>query len=103
MLDEIEINKYLDIDSCNELFGKKDYLLYIVLFILYVVFVEGKNYLGYSFKFIKSEFLMKYVYENFIDELKVLDNVCSILIIFLGRCVEEVLYKLVDYGIMNKN
>ncbi|OOM16037.1 hypothetical protein [Clostridium saccharobutylicum] len=103
MLDEIEINKYLDIDSCNELFGKKDYLLHTVSLIPYAVFVEGKNYSGHSPKLIKSEFLMKYVYENFIDELKVLDNARSILIIPLGRCVEEVLYKLADHGIMNKN
>ncbi|AGX44692.1 hypothetical protein [Clostridium saccharobutylicum] len=103
MLDEIEINKYLDIDSCNELFGKKDYLLHTVSLIPYAVFVEGKNYSGHSPKLIKSEFLMKYVYENFIDELKVLDNARSILIIPLGKCVEEVLYKLEEHGIINEN
>lgn len=103
MLDEIEINKYLNIDSCSELFGQKDYLLHTVSLIPYAVFVEGKNYSGHSPKLIKSEFLMKYVYENFLDELKVLDNAHSILIIPLGRCVEEVLYKLAELEIINKD
>ncbi|WP_050816289.1 hypothetical protein [Clostridium sp. DL-VIII] len=46
---------------------------------------------------------MKYIYENFVDELKQLNNSDSILIIPLGRCVEAVLFKLSEYKIITRN
>lgn len=102
MLDEIQLNKYLKINSCSQLFLEKDYLLHTVSLIPYAVFVKGKNYSGHTPKLIKSEFLMKYVYENFVDELKKLDNANNILIIPLGRAVEEALYKLCENKILNE-
>ena len=103
MLDEIEINKSLKINSCSQLFEEKDYLLHTVSLIPYSVFVKGKNYSGHTPKLMKSEFLMKYINENFVNELKSLDNVGNILIIPLGRSVEEVLYKLCENNIINEN
>jgi hypothetical protein len=103
MLDEIQLNKYLKINSCSELFLEKDYLLHTVSLIPYAVFVKGKNYSGHTPKLIRSEFLMKYVYVNFVDELKKLDNFDNILIIPLGRAVEEALYKLCENNILNEN
>lgn len=103
MLDEIELNKFLNIRSCSQLFEEKDYLLHTVSLIPYPVFVKGQNYSGYSPKLINSEFLMKYIYENFVDELKQLNNSDRILIIPLGRCVEEVLFKLSEYKIITRN
>jgi len=103
MLDEIELNKYLNINSCSQLFKEKDYLLHTVSLIPYSVFVKGKNYSGHTPKLIKSEFLMKYIYKNFVDELKKLDNADNILIIPLGRSVEEVLYKLCENNIISEN
>lgn len=103
MLDEIELNKYLNINSCSELFGEKDYLLHTVSLIPYAVFVKGQNYSGHTPKLIKSEFLMKYIYENFVDELKKLDNADNILIIPLGRSVEEVLCKLSELNIISES
>ena len=103
MLDEIEINKYLKINSCSQLFEEKDYLLHTISLIPYSVFVKGKNYSGHTPKLMKSEFLMKYINENFVNELKSLDNVGNILIIPLGRSVEEVLYKLCENNIINEN
>ena len=103
MLDEIELNKYLKINSCSQLFREKDYLLHTVSLIPYSVFVKGKNYSGHTPKLMKSEFLMKYIYENFVDELKKLDNVDNILIIPLGISVEEVLYKLCESNIISEN
>lgn len=100
MLDEIELNKYLNITNCSQLFSEKDYLLHTVSLIPYAVFVKGKNYSGHTPKLIKSEFLMKYIYENFVDELRKLDNVDNILIIPLGRSVEEVLVKLCENNII---
>lgn len=103
MLDEIELNKFLNIRSCSQLFEEKDYLLHTVSLIPYPVFVKGQNYSGYSPKLINNEFLMKYIYENFVDELKRLNNSDRILIIPLGRCVEEVLFKLSEYKIITRN
>ncbi|WP_024615333.1 hypothetical protein [Clostridium sp. Ade.TY] len=103
MLDEIELNKALNINSTEELFYEKDYLLHTVSLIPYSVFVKKQNYSGHTPKLIKSEFLMKYVYDNFINELKSLNNFENILLIPLGRAVEEVLVKLEDDGIINKN
>lgn len=103
MLDEIELNKYLNITSCGKLFGEKDYLLHTVSLIPYAVFVKGKNYSGHTPKLIKSEFLMKYIYKNFVDELKKLDNAENILIIPLGRSVEEVLFMLCENNILSES
>lgn len=44
---------------------------------------------------------MKYVYDNFIKELKDIENFKDILIIPLGKAVEEVLHKLSEEGIIN--
>ncbi|MDR3594458.1 hypothetical protein [Clostridium sp.] len=103
MLDYIELNKYLEINSCSQLFGEKDYLLHTVSLIPYAVFVKGKNYSGHAPKLIKNEFLMKYVYENFVDELKNLNSLESILIIPLGTSVEEILQMLSKNNIINEN
>ena len=103
MLDEIKLNKALKINSTSELFKEKDYLLHTVSLIPYSVFVKKQNYSGHTPKLIKSDFLMKYVYENFIQELRSLDNFENILLVPLGRAVEEVLVKLEEEGIINEN
>lgn len=98
MLDEIELNKAIGINSCSELFADKDYLLHTISLIPYPVFVKGKNYTGHTPKLIKSEFLMKYVNENFIDEFNKLDDV---FVIPLGSAVEEVLDTFIADGILS--
>lgn len=100
MLDEIKLNETLDINSCSTLFGDKDYLLHTVSLIPYPVFVKKQNYTGHTPKLLKSEFLMKYVYDNFIRELNRIENFKEILLIPLGKAVEEVLYKLSEEGIV---
>lgn len=99
MLDEVKLNDGLNINSCSELFDKKDNLLHTISLIPYSVFVKGKNYTGHTPKLIKSEFLMKYVYENFIEDYRKLDDV---LIIPLGKAVEEVLDELVIKNIIKE-
>lgn len=94
MLDEIKLNEILNIDSCSELFGKKDYLMHTVSLIPYPVFVKKQNYTGHTPKLLKSSFLMRYIYNNFIDEIHKLENFENILLIPLGKAVEEVLLKL---------
>lgn len=103
MLDGIELNKALNIESCSELFSDKDYLLHTVSLIPYSVFVKKQNYTGHTPKLIKSELLMKYVYENFINELRQLENHDEVILIPLGRAVEEILLKLAEGNIINEN
>ncbi|WP_195940288.1 hypothetical protein [Romboutsia sp. 1001713B170131_170501_G6] len=100
MLDDIKLNEALSINSCSTLFEDKDYLLHTVSLVPYPVFVKKQNYSGHTPKLSKSEFLMKYVYDNFIKELSKIENFKEILIIPLGRAVEEVLYKLSEEGII---
>lgn len=103
MLDEINLNEVLEIKSCKELFDEKDYLLHTVSLVPYSVFINKQNYSGHTPKLIKSEFLMKYVYENIIEEIRKLENFDNIMLIPLGRAVEEVLFKLSDENIINEN
>ena len=103
MLDEIKLNEALNINSCLELFEDKDYLLHTISLIPYPVFVKNQNYTGHTPKLLKSEFLMKYVYDNFVNEIKNLENFKNILIIPLGKAVEEVLIKLSEEKIINKD
>lgn len=102
MLNEIELNKVLEIEACSELFGEKDYLLHTVSLIPYSVFVKKANYTGHTPKLIKSDFLMKYVYDNFLSEIKSLDDFENILLIPLGKAVEEVLCKLKEEGFISE-
>ena len=66
-------------------------------------FVKKENYTGHTPKLIKNEFLMKYVYDNFINEFKRLENPENILLIPLGKAVEEILLKLQEDKIIGEN
>lgn len=100
MLDEIKLNDALNIESCSILFENKDYLLHTISLIPYPVFVKQQNYTGHTPKLLKNEFLMKYVYNNFIQEYKSIKNFEKVLLIPLGKAVEEVLDKLAQEGII---
>ncbi|SHH72400.1 Uracil DNA glycosylase superfamily protein [Clostridium collagenovorans DSM 3089] len=102
MLDDIKLNEALKIESCSEVFEDKDYLLHTVSLIPYSVFVKQQNYSGHTPKLIKSDFLMQYVYENFIEEFKKLEYAEEVLLVPLGRAVEEVLLKLAEEKIINE-
>ena len=103
MLDDIKLNKALGIESCSGLFDDDDSLLHTISLIPYPVFVKNKNYTGHTPKLIKSKFLMKYVYGNFIEEFNKLGNKEKVLLIPLGKAVEEILLKLMNEGILNQN
>ncbi|CEQ25518.1 hypothetical protein [Paraclostridium sordellii] len=103
MLDEIKLNDALKINSCKELFEDKDYLLHTVSLIPYPVFVNKQNYSGHTPKLIKSEVLMNYVYENFINEFRSLDKSKEVLLIPLGKAVQDVLLKLSEDNLVDKN
>ena len=102
MLDEIKLNEALHIESCTDLFNEKDYLLHTVSLVPYPVFIKKQNYSGHTPKLIKSDFLMNYIYDNFVSEIKSLENFKDIMLIPLGRAVEEVLCKLEEEEIIDK-
>ena len=102
MLDELKLNEKLDIKSCSELFEEKDNILHTVSLIPYSVFVKKQNYSGHTPKLLKSKFLMNYVRNNFVEELRNLDNAKDILIIPLGRAVEDVLLELCREGLISE-
>lgn len=103
MLDELKLNEKLNIESCSELFDEKDNILHTVSLIPYSVFVKGQNYSGHTPKLLKSRFLMNYVRNNFVEELSNLDNPKDVLIIPLGRAVEDVLLEQCSEGILSEN
>lgn len=103
MLDDLNLNNIMNIDSVEELFEEKDYLLHTISLIPYPVFVKKENYSGHTPKLVKSKFLMNYVYNNFIDEFKRLENPEDVLLIPLGKAVEEILIKLQEEKIIGEN
>ena len=103
MLDDLKLNEIMNVNSSSELFDEKDYLLHTVSLIPYPVFVKKENYTGHTPKLIKSEFLMRYVYDNFINEFKRLENPENVLLIPLGKAVEEILLKLQEDKIIGEN
>ena len=103
MLDDLKLNEIMNIKSTSELFEEKDYLLHTVSLLPYPVFVKKENQTGHTPKLIKNDFLMKYVYENFINEFKRLENPENVLLIPLGKAVEEILLKLQEDKIISKN
>ena len=92
MLDDLNLNKKLYIDSCSELFGEKDYLLHTTSIIPHPVFINNKNYTGSNPKIMDSEILYSYVKKYFYKEVETLPNA---LIVPLGKAVEEVLENMI--------
>ena len=65
--------------------------------------MKGSNYSGHTPKLITTDFLMKYVYKNFLDEFKLLNDPDEVILIPLGRAVEDALLKLVDDDLLDEN
>ncbi len=91
MLDEIKLHEALHLHSTSELFEGRDDLLHTVSLIPYPVFYKKQNYTGHTPKLLKSEFLMRFVLNNFKSEKEKLEHFDDILLIPLGKAVEEVL------------
>lgn len=102
MLDDIKLNEKLGLKSSSELFEERDYLLHTASLVPYPVFIKKQNYTGHTPKLLKNTFLMKYVYDNFIEELNKMKNSEDILLIPLGKAVEEVLEKLHQEGLISE-
>ena len=99
MLDDLELNRVLNLESSEELFIDKDFLLHTTSLIPYAVFINGKNYTGHSPKILKNELLTQFLEEYFKPQAAQLQNA---LIIPLGKGVEEVLSQYINEGLFKK-
>ena len=93
MLDELNLNKKLSIDSCSELFGNKDELLHTTSVIPYPVFIKNRNYTGFGPKLLDNEILKSYLEKYFYKEVERLLNA---FIIPLVKAVEEILQLMIS-------
>lgn len=95
MLDELDLPSCLGINESSELFNERDELLHTTSMIPFATFVKGKNYTGHSPDLMKTELLMDYVKTFFYPQVELLKDV---LIVPLGRCVENVVLELIKEG-----
>lgn len=89
MLDDLNLQEYLGLKSCLELFDKNKSLLHTTSLIKYPCFYKGKNYNGHTPSMGSVDILRKYIMEEFSKELDCVPNLK--LIIPLGAAVEEIL------------
>lgn len=99
MLDDLNLNQYLGISSCMQLFNESDNLLHTTSVIPYPVFIKGKNYTGNNPKILDHQVLSSFVRKYFYEEVVVLPNAFYIP---LGKAVEEVLDYMVQENILRK-
>jgi hypothetical protein len=95
MLDGIELNKHLNINSCAELYGEKNHLLHSASALRYPVFINRKNYTGSSPSMFKHRVLLQMIHELLVPELS---EVKEAVIIPAGKAVSEVVRRLTEEG-----
>ena len=83
-MDELKINKILKIKSCESLFNLDSKYLHTTSLVKYPVFDKGKNYSGANI--LKKKILLEFIEENFLKDLKILQNS---IIIPLGNTVSS--------------
>ena len=83
-LNELEVNKYLKIKSCESLFNKDSNLVHTTSLVKYPVFDKGKNYSGSNI--LKKRILINFIEKNFVKELRKLQDV---IIVPLGNTVSS--------------
>ena len=83
-LNELNINRILEIKSCESLFNIDNKYLHSTSLIKYPVFDEGKNYSGSNI--LKKKVLLNFLEANFVKELKKFDKT---IIVPLGKTVSS--------------
>jgi len=94
MLDELGLQKHLQIPSTSHLFDTHAHLVQTNSVIKYPVFYRGKNYNGSTPNMIRTDFMMNYIKEGFVQEINMMDKP---LLIPLGVNVSQLL----DYLVQN--
>ncbi|MGG3892096.1 hypothetical protein [Metabacillus fastidiosus] len=93
MLDELQLHSCLGLSSTKEFFDKANDLVHTASMISYPVFYDGKNFNGSRPNILKTDLLKKYIVENFVPEINMLNKP---LIIPLGVNVSNVLNFLIE-------
>ncbi|WP_216830829.1 uracil-DNA glycosylase family protein [Alkalihalobacterium elongatum] len=88
MLDGIELNQHLNINSCAELYGDMNHLLHSSSTLRYPVFIKKKNYTGSSPSMLRHHLLLQMIHELLVPEL---NEVKDAVIIPAGKAVSDVL------------
>ena len=100
MLNDLELDKKLNIHSTSELFKIENSFLHSTSVIKYPVFNNGKNYTGSAPSPQKSVVLWEQIEKLFIPEIK---EFRGKLIIPLGKSVSEILLKIQSENKLNDN
>jgi len=99
MLDQINVNQYLAIDSCAELFQSASELCHFTSLLRYPIFANGENYSGTP-KPHKTPYLWELIESYFCHELAALNNV---LWVPLGSAVKSSFEKLIKDGLVSES
>jgi len=95
MLDGIELNTFLGISSCEQLFNEKSTLLHTTSVLRYPVFIDSENYSGSNPKIFSQDLFLKMIEDLLIPELNELKDA---VIVPTGKVVSDVLRFLVEEG-----
>lgn len=99
MLDHLKINDWLNISSCDELFGKANNLVHTTSILRYPVFVNGENYNGTP-NMTKHPLLKNQILEHFSKEVEQLRKA---VFIPLGPKVSEGLTWMAKQGLIDSS
>jgi hypothetical protein len=88
MLDGIGLNQHLELSSCSELFGSANTLAHFTSAVSAPTFIDGKNFAGHRFSFLKLPRFRSFIIDNLAKELALLPNA---VIIPLGKIVDEII------------
>ncbi|MDG1431578.1 MAG: hypothetical protein P8Q23_08410 [Paracoccaceae bacterium] len=100
MLDGIEVNGALGINSCASLWESNVNLVQFASALRYPVFKTGRNYTGSSPKMTRSQLLLSQLMSHTAKELKFLSNT---LVLPLGPAVTEACRYLRDKGMLDQS
>lgn len=98
MLNALELQHYLRIENCEQLFQEEDHLLHTTSGLKYPVFLAQSNYNGHSPCFVRTPFLREFALESLKLELARLDRP---VLIPLGKSVEAVFRLLTAEGLVH--
>lgn len=98
MLDELELNKHLNLSSVIELFDTASSLVHTTSIITYPVFHKDENYGGTTPNMLRAEILKKYATGHFLTEMNQIDKP---IIIPLGVKVDKVINYLIEQKLLD--
>src|SRR2546425_1805387 len=68
MLDDLDLQKFLDVPSCESLFSEYGSLTHTTSVVRYPVFINGANYTGHVPELLVTNCLRRYVFDVLADE-----------------------------------